>query len=287
MPDRASRRFPGAGAAAGSGAVGGAGWLPSWDTGNFSGAGADARTSGSAAGALADCSRSRSSGVFDHRQCKSLWKLLAVKPPVRTSAHAPQASRMVATMDTRRTPSGRRLVATAHTTKAGPRKVMAKRGYSIPMAPVEMDTSTMRLAANSATIIRTRAPKRSDQGARLKNNHHRMIAKPPRGPASTPIKRASGTKAGTTNRSSKHRIAMTTPGHSRSGLRGVRVAVCAMFISGYTIIPGNWFLFSWGLAGGSACPTSGGRSFGTLDVSPAERGNQRCVAASLDGWPSG
>ena len=34
----------------------------------------------------------------------------------------------------------------------------------------------MRYVANSATIIRTMAPKRSDQAARLKNTHHRTIA---------------------------------------------------------------------------------------------------------------
>ena len=61
----------------------------------------------------------------------------------------------------------------------------------------------MRDVANSATIIRTTAPKRSDQGARLKNTHHTTIANPP---TSTAKHRdqivASGTTMGTTNRTS-------------------------------------------------------------------------------------
>ena len=60
---------------------------------------------------------------------------------------------------------------------------MAKMGNNIPCAPVAIDLWTMRDVANSATIIRTMAPKRSDQGARLKNTHHRTIANPPTGPA--------------------------------------------------------------------------------------------------------
>ena len=44
----------------------------------------------------------------------------------------------------------------------------------------------MRDVANSAAIITTRAPTRSDQGARLKNSHHTTITNPPKTPASTP-----------------------------------------------------------------------------------------------------
>ena len=37
----------------------------------------------------------------------------------------------------------------------------------------------MRDVANSATGMRTMAPTRSDQGARLKNSHHRRISSAP------------------------------------------------------------------------------------------------------------
>ena len=135
---------------------------------------------------------SRSSGVFVHRQCESLWKLAAVKPPVRTSAHAPLASRMVATIVARRGPSERRLVATAYTTKAMLKAGIAKMGNNIPCAPVAIDLSMRRDVANSAATIRPKAPKRSDQGGRLKNIHHRTIAKAHTGPASrTPTTRRS------------------------------------------------------------------------------------------------
>jgi hypothetical protein len=215
LPDRATSRFSGVLAVAGTGETAVAS-LAGWDVGSFSGVAAAARTGGSAAGALPDCSMSRCSGVFVHRQCKSLWKL-AVKPPVRTSVHPPHASRMVATIVTRRSPSGSRRVATAHATKARPRTGIANMGNNIPMAPVAIETSTMRLVANSATIIRPTAPKRSDQAARLKNNHHRTTANPATGPASTPTNMASGMTTGTTYRSSNCSTTMTTPGHSRSG----------------------------------------------------------------------
>ena len=64
---------------------------------------------------------------------------------------------------------------------------MAKMGNNIPIMPVAIDSWTMRDVANSATIIRTMAPKRSDQGARLKNTHHTTIANPPTSPPITPI----------------------------------------------------------------------------------------------------
>src|ERR1022692_1664609 len=215
LPARATSRLSEVLAAAGPGGIA-AGSRAGWATGSFSGDAA-AGASGSATASLPDWAMSRSSGVFAHRQCKSLRKLLAVKPPVRTSAHPPHASRMVATIDTRRGPSGRRRVAIAHATKGRPRKVSAKMGNNIPCAPVAIDTSTMRFVANSATIISPTAPTRSDQGARLRNNHQRMTANPPTGPANTPMNKAPGAKTGTPNRTSNCRITMTTPGHSRSG----------------------------------------------------------------------
>ena len=91
VADPATKRFSGEAAGAG-----GADSLAGRATGDSTGVSAG-RTGGGTTGVLADCSTSRSSRVFDHRQCRSLWKVLAVKPPVRMHAHAPQASRMVAT----------------------------------------------------------------------------------------------------------------------------------------------------------------------------------------------
>ena len=108
----------------------------------------------------------------------SRMEVAAVMPPVRTSVHTPHASRMVATIVARRGPSERRRLATAQATKARLRTGMAKMGNNIPCTPVAIDSWTMRDVANSATIIRTMAPKRSDQGARLKNSHHRTISQP-------------------------------------------------------------------------------------------------------------
>src|ERR1039457_2974830 len=245
LPDLATSRYSGVFAAAGTGGSA-ASSLPDWATGRFSGGSAAARTGGSAPGSLPDLAMSRSSGVFAHRQCKSLWKLPAVKPPVRTSVNTPHASRMVATIDTQRGPSGRRRVATAHATRARLRIGIAKMGNNIPCAPVAIDTSTMRFVANSTTIIRPTAPKRSDQGARLRNNHHRTMANPPTSSPSNPKSAASGTTAGTANLTSHCRITMTTPGHSRSGF------LAEFFIlvpESYSVCPAGIvdLVWSWGI----------------------------------------
>ena len=71
---------------------------------------------------------SRSSGVFVQRQCRSRCKSAAVNPPVRTSAHPPQATKMVATIVAHRSPSESRRVATAQATKAMPRNGIANMG---------------------------------------------------------------------------------------------------------------------------------------------------------------
>ena len=84
----------------------------------------------------------------------------------------------------------------------------------------------MRDVANSATTIRTMAPTRSDQGARLKNSHHTTTANPPTNPAQHPDRAvAPGTTMGTTNLTSHSSTTATTPGHSRSGFRGAGAAV--------------------------------------------------------------
>ena len=55
------------------------------------------------------------------------------------------------------------------------------------MAPPAIDGSTMRPAANSARAIRAMAPRRSAQGARLKNNHHKATSTPPANPCNPRI----------------------------------------------------------------------------------------------------
>src|SRR5712691_4269686 len=89
----------------------------------------------------------------------------------------------------------------------------------------------MRFVATTATTIRTMAPTRSAQGARLKNSHHTTIANPQASPPSIANMRASGATRGTTNQSSHCSTTATTPGHSRSGFRGGSSSVCAMAIS--------------------------------------------------------
>ena len=141
--------------------------------------GADA--GGAGGGSSRSMASMRSSGVGDHRQAKS-WSKSLVKPPVRTRVQTPQASRMVAAMVSRRVRSGRRRVATAQATKARPRTGSARTGNRKPIAPVRIDLSTRWYVAKSATTIRARAPRRSDQGARLKKSHHRMMRRRAREP---------------------------------------------------------------------------------------------------------
>jgi hypothetical protein len=59
-----------------------------------------------------------------------------------------------------------------------------------------------------------------------------------------------------------------------------------LFISGSSSI-GNGPSFQAHLVLDNSASGREARSFGTLDVSPAERGQQKCAAAGLDGWPSG
>src|ERR1700730_10361156 len=86
----------------------------------------------------------------------------------------------------------------------------------------------MRDVATSATIVKATAPRRSDQGARLKNNHHTTIANAPASPPIIPTNTALGTTAGMTNLTTHSSTAAATPGHSRSGFRGAGAAVGAM-----------------------------------------------------------
>ena len=55
-----------------------------------------------------------------------------------------------------------------------------------PHGPPAIDTWTRRDVANSATIIRTMAPRRSDQGARLKSSHQTRIERARQGEPSSP-----------------------------------------------------------------------------------------------------
>ncbi len=100
----------------------------------------------------------------------------------------------------------------------------------IPIIPVAIDTWMMRVVAASATIIRTMAPKRSDQGARLRNTHHTTIASAPTSSPITPNPMAPGTTIGTTNLASHCSTTATTPGHSRSFFCELGSSVCAIVI---------------------------------------------------------
>jgi len=55
-----------------------------------------------------------------------------------------------------------------------------------PHRPVRTGKGRRREVANRATAIRATAPSRSDQRARLKNNHHTRRASPPKTPPMTP-----------------------------------------------------------------------------------------------------
>ncbi len=123
-------------------------------TGCFSEVLADSAAGGGAVGSLPAEARSRSSGVFAHRQFKSFLKL-PVKPPVRTVVHTPQASRTVATIVARRRLVERRRLAAAQTTRAKLSSGVARMASNSPCAPVAIDRPTSREVANSATTINT------------------------------------------------------------------------------------------------------------------------------------
>ena len=85
------------------------------------------------------------------------------------------------------------------------------------MPPVAMETWMMRDVATSATIIKARAPQRSERGARLKNAHHTTMANAQTSAPIIPTGPASGATMGTTALASNSSTAASTPGHSRSG----------------------------------------------------------------------
>src|SRR5260221_1154126 len=88
----------------------------------------------------------------------------------------------------------------------------------IPWQAQTIDAWATAMVANTAATIRTIAPARSDQGARLNSNHHRRMAKAPAMPANNPMgSSASGATTGAPNMTSNWTMAMTTAGHSRSG----------------------------------------------------------------------
>src|SRR5262245_13083366 len=72
------------------------------------------------------------------------------------------------------------------------------------------------------TAIRATAPRRSNQRARLRSSHHKRTAPAAKKdhcmPVAKPVK--PGTTAFTPNRARNSRTTVTTPGHTRSGLRG-------------------------------------------------------------------
>jgi hypothetical protein len=111
-------------------------------------------------------------------------------------------------------------VATAQHTRARLRTGMEKMYIIMPIPAFAMDWWTIGFVANTATIIRTMAPMRSDQRARLKNSHHTRTASPQTSPPIIPNIMTSGATMGTTNQTSHCSTTATTPGHSRKGFRG-------------------------------------------------------------------
>src|ERR1700688_2964524 len=89
----------------------------------------------------------------------------------------------------------------------------------------------MRFVASSATIARATAPRRSDQGARLKKTHHTTIANAQTKPPIAPKRKALGTTTGRTYLTTHSSTAAATPGHNRSGFRGVGTLLGAMGMS--------------------------------------------------------
>src|ERR1700688_4028250 len=83
----------------------------------------------------------------------------------------------------------------------------------------------MRFVATSAMTARATAPRRSDQGARLKKTHHTTIANAQTKPPIAPKRNALGATTGRTYLTTHNSTAAVTPGHSRSGSRGVRESV--------------------------------------------------------------
>src|SRR5262245_27717265 len=99
-----------------------------------------------------------------------------------------------------------------------------------------------RNVARRATAIRTMAPRRSDQGARLKNTHHKRTASPQATPPSIPTIPASGATTGTPKTKSHCSATAATPGHSRSCLRGVPSwvwAIVSMLVPHYANQPSD------------------------------------------------
>src|SRR5438552_3416615 len=79
----------------------------------------------------------------------------------------------------------------------------------------------MRLATSTATSIATIAPTRSDHGARLKRSHHDTTISPPTTPPNIPKIATPGATMGTPTMAINTSVAAATPGHKRSGFRGV------------------------------------------------------------------
>src|SRR5947207_760057 len=103
-------------------------------------------------------------------------------------------------------------------------------GNIIPIIPPAMDLWIMRDVANAATIIRTMALTRSDQGARLKNSHHTTIANAPTSPPITPNIMVSGTRIGATNLTSSS----STAGRRRATAGAVSASVRRSARSSYS-----------------------------------------------------
>jgi hypothetical protein len=113
-------------------------------------------------------------------------------------------------------------VAAAHATRANARYGVGRKKSIIPCPAPTIDAWATVLVANTATTITMIAPTRSNHGARLNNSHHTAITNAPATPPSIAMSAPlSGASSGAPIMTSNWTMAMTTPGHSRSGFREV------------------------------------------------------------------
>ena len=102
---------------------------------------------------------------------------------------------------------------------------MPNMGSIMPIMPFETEMWTSRDVASIAVIIKTTAPRRSTQGARLKNSHQTAINNAPTTPPTIASIAASGMTMGSANLTSSTSSATTTPGQSRRGFLGAGSAL--------------------------------------------------------------
>ena len=143
-------------------------------------------------------------------------------PSVRIAAIEAQPSTIPAAIAARRRSGAQRppmaMAAPNATAIAGRVKTYG----SMPIAPLWIDGWTIHSIATIAAAIATIRPRRSSQGARLKNSHQSTMPSPQTRLTSMRSAPASSITNGRPNQSSRYSATNITAGHSRSG-RGAGV----------------------------------------------------------------